>query len=183
MRKLFYFIFILPVVLSIVSTSCSDDDNDNWEKYKEWREKNVAWLIQQAAREDVGGKAYYQRIVPAWNPGVYILMHNFTDPATTQGNLMPLMSSTVSVKYKGELYNNVPFDSSYTRVDSLYTTKLTSVIEGWQIALQYMHVGDSVEVILPPDVAYGQSGSSAILPYSALKFQIKLVDIPAYQKN
>lgn len=168
--------------MGIVSTSCTEDENkDTWETYKEWREKNEAWLQQQAAREETSGKAYYQRVVPAWNPGVYVLMHKFNDPTTTQGNLMPLMSSTVNVKYKGMLYNDVAFDSSYTRVDSLYTTKLSNVIEGWQIALQYMHVGDSVEVIIPYESAYGVSGSSAIPPYSALKFQIKLVDIPAYE--
>lgn len=180
MKKLVYLFFALPLILSVISTSCSDNE-DNWKDYKEWRETNDSWLLEQAAREDGSGNAYYRRIVPSWNPGVYILMHNFTDPALTEGNLVPLMSSTVTVKYKGSLYNDTPFDSSYTRVDSLYTTNLNSVIEGWQIALQYMHVGDSVEIILPANVAYGSTGSGTILPYSALKFQIKLTDIPAYQ--
>lgn len=167
-----------------VVSSCNDDESsDVWDDYKEWRELNENWLQEQAARDDGSGKAYYKRIVPPWNPGVYILMHNFTDPEATKDNLVPLMSSTVSVKYKGVFYEGTPFDSSYTRVDSLYTTKLTTVIDGWQIALQYMHVGDSVEVILPYNVAYGVSGSSAIPPFSALKFNIKLVDIPSYQKK
>lgn len=166
--------------MGYVSSSCTDG-NDNWDDFEEWRQNNEKWLAEQAARSDGSGKAYYRRIVPAWNPGVYILMHTFNDQAATEGNLVPLMSSTVAVKYKGMFYNDVPFDSSYTNVDSLYTTKLTSVIDGWQIALQNMHVGDSVEVLLPYQVAYGSSGSQAIAPYSALKFHIKLVDIPAYQ--
>ncbi|MDE6267130.1 MAG: FKBP-type peptidyl-prolyl cis-trans isomerase [Muribaculaceae bacterium] len=184
MRKLVYLIFFFPLFIAGISTSCSDDDNsDIWNDYKDWREKNDAWLTQQAALSDPSGKAYYKRIVPSWNPGVYVLMHNFSDPAVTEGNLVPLMSSTVTVKYKGELYNSVPFDSSYTRVDSLYTTKLTNVIEGWQIALQYMHVGDSVDVVIPYFAAYGTAGSASIPPYSALKFSIKLVDIPGYEKR
>lgn len=166
--------------MGYVSSSCTDG-NDNWDDFEEWRQTNEKWLVEQAARSDASGNAYYRRIVPAWNPGVYILMHTFNDQAATEDNLVPLMSSTVAVKYKGMFYNDVPFDSSYTNVDSLYTTKLTSVIDGWQIALQNMHVGDSVEVLLPYQVAYGSSGSSAIAPYSALKFHIKLVDIPAYQ--
>ncbi|MDE7154309.1 MAG: FKBP-type peptidyl-prolyl cis-trans isomerase [Muribaculaceae bacterium] len=180
MRKLVYLIFLLPLVIGYLSSSCSNS-NDNWEDYEDWRVANEKWMEAQAARADGSGNAYYQRIVPAWNPGVYILMHTFNDKAQTQGNLVPLMSSTVAVKYKGMFFDDVPFDSSYLSVDSLYTTKLTNVIEGWQIALQNMHVGDSVEVLLPYQVAYGASGSAAIKPYSALKFHIKLVNIPAYQ--
>ena len=101
----------------------------------------------------------------------------------TKDNLKPLLTSTVDVKYIGRLYNDVAFDSSFLRTtpaDSVFRTKLTGVIEGWQIALMNMHIGDSCEIVIPSDQAYGSSGSGSIYPYSALKFHVKLVGIPGY---
>jgi FKBP-type peptidyl-prolyl cis-trans isomerase FklB len=115
-------------------------------------------------------------------------MHWFNDRSKTAGNLQPYYTSTVDVKYIGRLYNDEAFDSSYllteTYGDSIYRTKVTAVISGWTIALQEMHVGDSVEVIIPYQSAYGLSGSgTAVLPFSNLKFNIKLVDIPYWEIN
>ena len=108
-------------------------------------------------------------------------MHWFNDRNSTAGNLKPYYTSTVAVKYIGRLYNNEAFDSSYLAPDSLFKTKVNSVIPGWTIALQEMHVGDSVEVIIPYQSAYGTSGTGKILPFSNLKFNIKLVDITNWE--
>lgn len=188
MKKLLIVFLLLPA-LSLVWTGCSEESEaDIWDKYTDWREDNEAWLAQQARLETEDGKAYYERIVPTWNPGVYILMHYHNDRQSTEQNLVPQETSTVTVKYRGKLYNNdIPFDSSYNNVssiygDSVYVTSVNSVIDGWQIALQYMHVGDSVTVLIPYNVGYGSStANEAIPPYSALEFDIKLVDIPYYQ--
>lgn len=185
MKKILLILLALPLVCSFFA--CSDDEEQNtWETYKDWREDNEAWLLEQAAREETPGKAYYTRVVPSWNSGVYVLMHWFNDREQTKDNLVPLLTSTVDVKYHGRLYNDEPFDSSYLRTepaDSIFRTKLTAVVEGWAIALQHMHVGDSVEVVIPQNLGYGASGSGQyIKPYSALIFGIKLVDINKYEK-
>ena len=65
--------------------------------------------------------------------------------------------------------------------DSLYRTDLSKVISGWGIVLQEMHVGDSVEVLIPYQSAYGAIGYGSVPPYSNLKFNIKLVDIPYWE--
>ena len=44
-----------------------------------------------------------------------------------------------------------------------------------------MHVGDTVQIIIPYDLAYGQSGSGSIPPYSALRFNMRLMDVPGYE--
>ena len=47
-----------------------------------------------------------------------------------------------------------------------------------------MYVGDSAEIICPYNMAYGESYvSSLIQPYSALRFNVRLVDVYAYEKN
>ena len=178
-------LFLLSTVLFVVA-SCSFDDENVWEDYAEWREANEAWIVEQQARTNADGSTFFDKLTPWWDPSQYILIHYFNDRNETAGNLVPKENSTVDVKYIGRLYNNEPFDSSYTLTqwgDSIYRTRLTNVISGWQIALQDMHVGDSVEVIIPYQSAYKAADNGVIKPYSALHFNIKLVDIFAYEKN
>lgn len=186
MKKLLLSLLLIPAFCMFFA--CDSKEKDVWDSYADWREENEAWIAEMARMETPEGKAYYQRIVPTWNPGVYILMHWFNDRALTEDNLVPLETSTVLVKYSGKLYNtSEPFDSSYSNRstiygDSVFLTSVESVVTGWQIALQTMHVGDSVEIIVPYNVGYGANTSiDAIPPYSALKFNIKLVDIPYYE--
>lgn len=184
MRKLLFYIFGAFVTTCALS-SCGDDDDDNssnvWEKYAENREANINWLNSEEARTNADGTPYFERIIPAWNKGSYILMHRFTDPAETAGNLVPLYTSSVSVRYIGRNYQGVVFDADSLSANGT-TFTLSGLVSGWQVALQNMHVGDSVEIVLPYQMAYGSSSpSSAILPYSALRFNLRLLDIPAYE--
>ena len=181
-------ILLLPAMaiaaMAMPLASCNDDDSDNsWDKYKEWRELNDAFFKEQQFKM-VDGKNYYQTLTPAWNTGAQILIRYLNDRSKTEGNLSPLLNSTVDVKYIGRLYNGVAFDSSYTKTangDSIYRTSVNALISGWTIALQEMRVGDSVQVVIPYDLAYGNQAAGTIRPYSTLVFDIKLVDIPFYE--
>lgn len=179
MKKLLLFIPAFAVAMAFAVTSCNGDDT--WNDYEEWRQLNNDWLIQQGSLLDEDGQAFYTRVVPEYNKSAYVYMHFFNDRRLTEGNLTPLYTSTVSVKYIGRLYNNEPFDSSFNNTDSLFTTKLGNVVSGWGIALQNMRVGDSARVVIPYQQAYGQSQQGSIPPYSVLQFDIKLVDIPYYE--
>lgn len=167
-------------------SACNDDDEDDnsrttWDRYEEYREANNTWILQQEALRNPDGSAYYQRLQPAWNTNSYILIHWFNDRAETAGNLRPLLTSTVNVWYVGRNYRYEVFDA-----DTVSTTGTTfsvnGVVTGWQTALQNMNVGDSVEIILPYNQAYGSSSPSNLIPpYSALRFNIRLRDIPTYE--
>lgn len=181
------FPLILATVALIAMSSCMDDKENTWEAQMRWREANLTWLGEQAERTNPDGSLYYTRVVPAYDKDAYVLIHYFNDRSLTQGNLSPLFTSTVDVKYKGELYNGAAFDSSYNNVpptypaDSIFRTHLSGVISGWQIALQDMRVGDTCEVVIPYQYAYGTNQTSGIPAYSVLTFGIKLVDIPSYE--
>ncbi len=180
MKKLPFFIF--TVILSVFIASCSDEE-ETWEKYADWREINNAWLNEQE-NLIVDGELFYEKLVPDYDKGNYILIHWFNDREETKNNSVPYYTSIVDVKYIGRLYNDEAFDSSYTNTtygDSIFRTAVNGVIAGWTTALQYMHVGDSVEIIVPYQSAYGASSSGSIDPYSNLKFNIKLVDIPYWE--
>jgi FKBP-type peptidyl-prolyl cis-trans isomerase FklB len=179
MKKTLKALLLLPAMAML--TACSSDDSDTWDDYAEWREANISWLEEQAALTDSKGQPIYTKVTPTWNSNAYVLMRWFNDTTANRDNLRPLLTSTVDVKYYGRLYNDQPFDSSYARTvpaDSIYRCQISSTIGGWIIAMERMHVGDSVEVLIPYQQAYGsQSSGSYILPYSALRFNIKLVDV------
>ncbi len=178
---------ILTIIASFLMLSCLSGclGNGEWEKYETWRLENNKWYESMVNLHDSDGNPYFKRLSPSWNQSSGVLIHYFNDRSLTAGNLSPLMTSTVDVKYLGRLYNDQAFDSSYLNTadygDSIYRTQPYQNIEGWQIALNDMHVGDSAEVIIPYTQAYGSSGTTMIPPYTALKFYIKLVGIPAYE--
>lgn len=165
----------LMLIPSLVS--CFDDNSELWGKYEELYLNNYNWLNEQIEKKDTNGEPYYTQLVADWDSFAVVYIHYFNDTMLTKDNNRPYYTSTVEVKYRGQLYNGAVFDS--TAVDSTYRTKLSSVITGWNVALSHMHEGDSVQVIIPYNSAYGESGSGTIPPYSNLLFDIKLVSIPA----
>ena len=87
--------------------------------------------------------------------------------------------STITVNYVGELYNGKEFDSSWSR-NQTFSTPLSngSVIPGWVQGIQGMKVGGRRELIIPPSLGYGKSGSgSTIPPNSTLVFVVDLLSV------
>jgi len=152
-----------------------------FDEYKDWRENNDEWYRQQAA------SGRYTLLTAPWDPSATTLIQWHNDTMLTKGNLKPLITSTVDVKYKLSRYDGVPVDSSYVQAnseDSIFRTEVNEVVEGWMIALTRMHVGDSCTVIIPYQQGYGSSKmNDLLLPYTSLVFDIKLVDIHKYKTN
>jgi FKBP-type peptidyl-prolyl cis-trans isomerase FkpA len=88
-------------------------------------------------------------------------------------------TSRVTVSYTGWLY-----DTSKTEGKGLQfetnpnaTFLLTNVIAGWQRGVVGMRVGGQRRLIIPPDLAYGSSGSGPIPPNATLVFDIGLLGV------
>lgn len=186
MKKFFLLISFAASLLAIFS--CSHDDNDiKLSDYDDWKLQNEEWLAELQNRKNPDGSPYYRIVTPVWDPTAYILIHYFNNRLETAGNLSPLYTSTVDVRYIGYDVNNEAFDSS-TNITQYGTPGVArfacnGVIQGWTIAMEDMRVGDTAEVIVPYQVGYGASFSSSIKPYSNLRFNIRLVDIYRYQAN
>ena len=89
---------------------------------------------------------------------------------------------TLHVNYVGELYKNGKvFDASWKDTPgTTYSFPLGQhqVIAGWDQGLKGMKVGGRRELIIPPALAYGKSGSgTTIPPNSTLVFVVDLVKI------
>lgn len=176
--------YFLPVVLSLFAaiglSSCLGDD-DNTYDYTEWKQKNETYLAEQEAATDSNGKKLFEKIVPSWCPGVYILAQWHNDRSLTAGNLVPLDNSTVDVVYDCEYVNGVVLDSSAAHsADSVSSFKPNGTIVGFWTMLTNMHVGDSVTCIIPMDAGYGVS-STKVMPYSTLIYHMKLKAIRSYE--
>jgi FKBP-type peptidyl-prolyl cis-trans isomerase len=90
------------------------------------------------------------------------------------------VGQTVTVNYVGVLYKNgKEFDSSWSRGQpASFPLSNGGVIPGWVQGIPGMKVGGRRELIIPPNLAYGKSGSgSAIPPNSTLVFVVDLLSV------
>lgn len=90
---------------------------------------------------------------------------------------IPSATDRVRVHYTGRLVDGTVFDSSEERGEPA-EFPVNGVIKGWVEALQLMPVGSKWQLYIPQDLAYGSQGAgAAIPPYSALIFDVELLDI------
>lgn len=161
-------------------TSCFEDDDSVAVKYKEWRQRNEQYVLDEEARME-GGVAYYSKIVPSWAPNAFSLVHWHNDRSLTQENLSPMDNSTVQITYELFDIDGKKLSDSFSNADSLYTSKPNQNIVGMWATLTNMHVGDSVTIVMPSQAGYGEVARGEILPYSTLIYNVKLRAITAYE--
>ena len=86
---------------------------------------------------------------------------------------------TVAVHYTGKLQNGKVFDSSVSRGEPIeFPLGKGRVIKGWDEGITLMKVGGKAQLIIPPDLAYGERGAGGVIPPNeTLVFDVKLVDV------
>ena len=93
----------------------------------------------------------------------------------------PKVGQTVSVQYTGTLLDGTKFDSSYDHggqpID--FPIGVGQVIKGWDEGVPTMKVGGKRRLVIPGDLAYGDSPppNSPITPNATLVFDIELVAV------
>ncbi|WP_074013618.1 FKBP-type peptidyl-prolyl cis-trans isomerase [Candidatus Sodalis sp. SoCistrobi] len=88
----------------------------------------------------------------------------------------PTDSDTVVVNYKGTLVDGTEFDNSYKRGEPL-SFRLDGVIPGWTEGLKHIQKGGKIQLVIPPEQAYGKTGVPGIPANSTLVFDVELLDI------
>ena len=181
MKKLLIAIVLLTG-LGAGWTSCNNDEQTTWDKYKDWRELNNEWLEEMQSRTNPDGTPYYKVIIPSWNPATFVLIHYFNDRAETEGNLSPLYTSYTDTRYVLHDCNGAGLDSStnlsQTGLKGVYRSQVSANVQGFAIGVMDMRCGDTAEFIVPYGLGYGSQVIGTITPYSNLQFNVRLVDIP-----
>ena len=96
-----------------------------------------------------------------------------------EGGKSPNASSPCKCHYRGTLINGVEFDSSYKR-NAPATFAPNQVVSGWTEAMQMMKEGDKWELVLPSELAYGNSARGQhIKPGSVLIFELEIISVQA----
>ncbi len=91
----------------------------------------------------------------------------------------PERGRQVVVHYTGWLENGTKFDSSLDRGQPfVFTLGAGEVIPGWDEGVATMAVGGHRQLVLPPELAYGDRGAGGLIPPGAtLIFEVELLDV------
>lgn len=93
------------------------------------------------------------------------------------GKIHPKLTDKVVTHYHGTLIDGTVFDSSVERGQAV-SFPVNAVIKGWTEALQKMKVGDKWQLVIPPELAYGEQGAPpSIGPDATLIFDVELLQI------
>jgi FKBP-type peptidyl-prolyl cis-trans isomerase len=88
----------------------------------------------------------------------------------------PKRTDTVVCNYSGKFKDGAEFDSSYNRGEPA-EFPVSGVIAGWTEALQKMKPGAKWVLVIPPKLAYGETGRPGIPPNSTLIFTVELISV------
>lgn len=88
----------------------------------------------------------------------------------------PTVADRITVHYEGRLLDGTVFDSSYARGEPA-TFPLGRLVKGWQVAIPNMGVGETIEIAIPADLAYGPVGRGPIPGNATLVFKVELIAI------
>lgn len=86
---------------------------------------------------------------------------------------------TVDVHYTGKLQDGTIFDSSVSRgIPISFQLGAGRVIKGWDEGIALMKVGGKAQLIIPPELGYGDRGAGGVIPPNAtLVFDVELVEV------
>ena len=96
------------------------------------------------------------------------------------GASLPAAAQAPHLEERGQatqlIVDGKEFDSSWTRGEPA-TFPLNRLIKGWQVAVPKAGVGDTIEIAIPADLAYGPIGKGPIPGDATLFFKIELLGI------
>jgi len=140
------------------------------------RDKAQAKIEKQSGNNIKAGKEFIGNYKK--KDGVVSLDNGIVYKVIKSGNgIQPTLSDSVVAHYTGKLVDGRVFDSSVQRGQPS-TFPLKSVIKGWQEILPLMKVGAKWEVVIPPQLAYGERGPGDLIgPNSTLVFEIELIEV------
>ena len=102
----------------------------------------------------------------------------YTDFVVGEG-ASPETGQSVTVHYTGWLEDGTKFDSSLDRGEPFtFQIGMGQVIAGWDEGVSTMKVGGKRQLVIPPDLGYGEQGAGNVIPANAtLIFEVELLEV------
>ena len=148
--------------------------------------KNEALLEQYGDNKKAGEDfmAAQAKLAKKKKSGITVLPSGLMYKVLTKGN-GPVAKATdkVKVKYEGRLLDGTVFDSTEKQGGEPATFSPNQVIKGWTEALTLMPVGSKWQLYIPQELAYGSRDAGQIKPFSALIFDVEVLEIVEDKKE
>ncbi|HBT96993.1 MAG TPA: hypothetical protein DEB25_04825 [Desulfobulbaceae bacterium] len=138
--------------------------------------KQVAQLTALQEKNATAGKAFLDK--NAKKKGVVTTKTGLQYEVQKEGTgPKPGPNDVVKFNYTGSTIDGKEFDNSIKRGTPL-TMPASQLIPGWTEALQLMPVGSKYRLVVPSDLAYGESGLPPVIePNAVLIFDVELLSI------
>ena len=148
--------------------------------------KNETLLEQYGDNKKAGEDfmAAQAKLAKKKKSGITVLPSGLMYKVLTKGN-GPVAKATdkVKVKYEGRLLDGTVFDSTEKQGGEPATFSPNQVIKGWTEALTLMPVGSKWQLYIPQELAYGSRDAGQIKPFSALIFDVEVLEIVEDKKE
>lgn len=144
--------------------------------FEEQEKKQRAAAAERFKDNKAKGEAYLK--ANADKEGVVTLPSGLQYQVLREGNgKQPKATDRVRCHYEGMLIDGTLFDSSIQRGEPA-VFGLNQVIAGWTEGVQLMKEGAKYRFFIPYNLGYGERGAGQqIPPYSALVFDVELIDV------
>ena len=145
--------------------------------FEEQEKKQRAAAAERFKDNKAKGEAYLK--ANADKEGVVTLPSGLQYQVLREGNgKQPKATDRVRCHYEGMLIDGTLFDSSIQRGEPA-VFGLNQVIAGWTEGVQLMKEGAKYRFFIPYNLGYGERGAGQqIPPYTALVFDVQLIDVP-----
>lgn len=162
-------ILTIAVCAALSIAGCGDDDSSN-----ESTQAADSAAIETSG--DASNRGKPEVTVPSGAPPKQLEENDLiegTGPEAKSGD-------KVTVQYVGVGYDSgEEFDASWNRSEPFpFTLGAGEVIAGWDQGIEGMKVGGQRELIIPPELAYGATGSPPVIgPNETLIFVVDLLEV------
>ncbi len=163
---------IVAVCAGLLVAGCGSSDDSSTGS-----SESTATTTESSSPEASGGEKTKPKVtVPTGAPPKKLEVKELEEGSGAEAK----SGDEVTVQYVGVNYKNgKEFDSSWSRNEPFsFTLGAGEVIPGWDEGVEGMKVGGRRELIIPPELAYGETGAPpAIGPNETLVFVIDLLEV------
>jgi FKBP-type peptidyl-prolyl cis-trans isomerase len=116
---------------------------------------------------------------PTSQPAKTVTASGLTIIETGQGDVIAAAGDQVWVEYVGKLQDGTIFDASANHPDTPFIFPLGKgkVIAGWDEGIAGMKVGQKRQLVIPPNLGYGDNAQGPIPANSTLIFDVQLLGL------